>query len=87
MYCQSCYNLGMTTYDYYSIPLRIGILMVVLSCSAIANMILHLSDVMDINAFKCIIAMWALVGVFGIDITKNGIRQRRRNWGRAERQG
>ena len=69
----------MTTYDYYSIPLRMGILILVLSCVAIANMALSLSDVMDANAFKCVIALWTFVGLIGMDISKNGIRQWRRH--------
>ena len=68
----------MTTYDYYSISLRIGILIVVLSCVAIANMVLSLSDVMDANLFKCVVASWSLFGLVGSDISKNGIRQWRR---------
>lgn len=68
----------MTTYDYYSIPLRMGVLILVLSCAAIANVTMNLSDVMAANTFKCVLAMWTLLGLVGIDISKNGIRQWRR---------
>lgn len=68
----------MTTYDYYSISLRMGILILVLSCAAITNMIVHLSGVMEVNTFKCVVALWCFVGCIGIDISKNGIRQWRR---------
>lgn len=52
-----------------------GLLILVLACAAIANMALSLGDVMDANAFKCVIAMWALLGCVGMDISKNGFRQ------------
>jgi hypothetical protein len=68
----------MTTYDYYSIPLRVGILILVLSCAAIGNMALSLADVMNGTAFKCVIALWTLVGFVGLDISKNGFCQLRR---------
>ncbi|MFQ3225838.1 MAG: hypothetical protein ACI8Z5_002104 [Lentimonas sp.] len=68
----------MTTYDYNSIPGRLGILIVVLSVLAIGNMALSLVDVMDGTAFKCVIALWTLVGFFGLDIAKNGYLQWRR---------
>ena len=68
----------MTTYDYYSIPLRMGILIFVLSCAAMGNMVLSLADVLNGSAFKCLIALWTLVGFVGLDISKNGIRQWRR---------
>ena len=55
-----------------------GLLILVLACAAIANMAVSLGDAMDANAFKCVIAMWALLGCVGIDISKNGIRQWRR---------
>jgi hypothetical protein len=68
----------MTTYDYYSIPLRMGLLILVLACVAIANMALSLGDVMDSNTFKCVIAMWTLLGCVGMDISKNGFRHWKR---------
>jgi len=68
----------MTTYDYYSIPFRMGILISMLSCVAIGNVLLHLADVLNGAPFKCLIALWVLVGFVGLDIAKNGIRQWRR---------
>ena len=68
----------MTIYEYYSIPFRMGILILVLSCAAIGNMALSLGDAMDGTTFKCVFAMWTLVGFVGLDISKNGFRQWRR---------
>ena len=68
----------MTTYDYYSIPLRMGLLILVLSCAAMGNMVLSFVDWMDGSSFKCIFAFWVLLGCVGLDISKNGVRQWRR---------
>lgn len=68
----------MTTFDYYSISPRFGLLLFVLSCSALINHIIYLDGVMGANSFKCIFAIWSLIGMISIDIVKNGIRQWRR---------
>ena len=67
----------MTTYDYYSIPFRIGILVMLLSCLAIGNLVMYLQDAMSSSAFKCLIALWALLGLVAVDIAKNAIRRQR----------
>lgn len=69
----------MTTYEYYSIPFRTGLLILILACLAIANLIFYLQDVMSANYFKFFVAAWALVGCIATDISKNAYLQWRNN--------
>ncbi|HAV13962.1 MAG TPA: hypothetical protein DCX06_10810 [Opitutae bacterium] len=67
----------MTTYDYRSIPFRLGLLLILLSCLALINLWIHLQGAMSVNVFKAIIAIWILVGGVGIDVVRNHLKRLR----------
>ncbi|MGJ8640309.1 MAG: hypothetical protein ACSHYA_13050 [Opitutaceae bacterium] len=50
-----------------------------LSFLAAGNLFYYLEDVVSGNLLKCLIALWILAGMVGVDIIKNSVRQKMRN--------